>query len=484
MRVSFVLVALLGATAAGCGQVNERSQASPDALCADGPSAVDEGGETCAPADALAGTCVPVCGVRDVGVGTGYSCAVLHDGRVKCWGYNDVGTLGLGSRAVVGDEPGEMGGGLAAVDLGMGNSATAIAAGYLHVCALLDSGAVKCWGQNHAGTLGLGDERNRGELPGQMGDALPPVDLGRGKVAVALAAAAFSTCAVLSDGTVKCWGAGPLGIPLLDDNWHRGDEPGEMGDHLPTVDLGEGRAVVSLVAGYGHYCALLSNSTVKCWGYNDHGQLGQGDTASRGAGEREMGSWLLPVRLGTGKTAMSIAAGGAHTCAVLNDGAVKCWGNNWSGQLGLVDEASRGDEAGEMGDDLPEVDLGPGKTAVAIVAGERHTCALLSDGAVTCWGYNESGVLGRGRDYSVSYGAAPGEMGEGLRRVELGAGEEVTLLRTGWEHTCARLGRGNIKCWGGNYSGELGLGDTRPRGVYRSDMGDDLPAVKLYSERW
>src|SRR5205823_3943102 len=140
--------------------------------------------------------------------------------------------------------------------------------------------------------------------------------------------------------------------------------------------------------------ALLSNGAVKCWGRNDGGQLGLGDTVDRGDGAGEMGDSLPAVDLGTGRTAVAISAGDFFTCALLDNASVKCWGANSEGQLGLGDTSARGDDPGEMGDSLPAVDLGTGRTAVAIDSGNIHTCALLDDTSVKCWGQNLSGQLG------------------------------------------------------------------------------------------
>ncbi|NDA77286.1 MAG: hypothetical protein EBY07_05690, partial [Actinobacteria bacterium] len=142
-----------------------------------------------------------------------------------------------------------------------------------------------------------------------------------------------------------------------------------MGDNLPTVNLGTGRTATAVSVGGVHVCAILDNSSVKCWGYNggsspqNGGELGLGDTANRGDGPNEMGDNLPTVDLGTGRTAISISAGAAHTCVVLDNNKVKCWGLNFAGQLGLGDTANRGDAANEMGDNLPTVDLGTGRTA-------------------------------------------------------------------------------------------------------------------------
>jgi alpha-tubulin suppressor-like RCC1 family protein len=139
-----------------------------------------------------------------------------------------------------------------------------------------------------------------------------------------------------------------------------------MGDGLPVVDLGAGRTARLLAVGAAiHACALLDTGAVKCWGSNSYGQLGLGQDAtddsarSRGDEPGEMGDDLPIVDLGTSEPVAGLAVGSAHSCALLSTGRVKCWGFNSSGQLGLGDTESRGDEPGEMGQNLPVVDLGP-----------------------------------------------------------------------------------------------------------------------------
>jgi alpha-tubulin suppressor-like RCC1 family protein len=131
-----------------------------------------------------------------------------------------------------------------------------------------------------------------------------------------------------------------------------------MGDNLPAVDLGAGKTAVQISGGgESNTCALLNDASVKCWGSNSLGQLGLGDTETRGDGPGEMGDNLLAIDLGTGKTVVQISANIGHACAVLNDASVKCWGYNEFGQLGLGDTEHRGYKPGQMGDDLPAVSL-------------------------------------------------------------------------------------------------------------------------------
>ena len=423
-----------------------------------------------------------------VSASTGITCALLDDGSVKCWGSGISGALGQGSTADLGDGPGEMGDALPAVSLGTGRTARAITTGGSYACAILDDGSLKCWGSSFEGGLGLGSTDARGDGPGEMGDALPAVALGTGRTAVAVDAGVAHTCAVLDDATLKCWGrgaAGPLGQGDLAD---RGDGPGEMGDALPAVNLGTDRTPAALSGGGAHTCVRLDDGSVKCWGYNQFGQLGLGDTDSRGDGPGEMGDVLPPVQLtGAGPVPpqpvayRQLSGKGSHTCAILSNGSVKCWGDNEFGKLGLGDTSDRGDAAGEMGGDLPAVDLGTGRTAVAIAAGARHTCAVLDNGQLKCWGHNAGGQLGLGD--TANRGDGPGEMGDNLPAVDLGTGRTAVSVTTGQEYTCAVLDDGSVKCWGGNSQGRLGLGDTVSRGNAPGQMGDDLPAVDLGTGR-
>jgi cysteine-rich repeat protein len=408
-------------------------------------------------------------------------CALGADGAVKCWGDNEFGELGLGDTMRRGDAPGEMGHALPSVSLS--TSARAISAGYLHDCALLDDGGVKCWGDNRFGGLGQGDIDNRGDDPNEMGDRLPEVALGTGQIATAIAAGDAFTCALLESGAVKCWGynysgdieeGGQLG---LGDRKNRGDEPGEMGDQLPALSLGTGRTALAIAAGTDSSCAILDHGAVKCWGVNAFGQLGQADTENRGDNPGEMGDSLLPVQLGTGRSATQIGVGYDYSCALLDDGQIKCWGLNDSGQLGLGDRQERGVEPGQMGDSLPEVALGTGERATALAVGFESACALLKSGAVKCWGNGSFGQLGQGD--SLNRGDQAGEMGDSLLAVSLGTGRTAKAITSGYSSACALLDDGTLKCWGFNQYGELGLGDADSRGDDPNELGDRLPAVDV-----
>ena len=414
---------------------------------------------------------------RSLTAGGLHACEVSSGGAVRCWGANDQGQLGLGDSANRGDGPNEMSGNLPAVALGTGRTATAISAGASHTCALLDDASVKCWGANGSGQLGLGDIAPRGDGPNEMGDSLPAVSLGAGRTATAVSSGSTHSCALLDDGTVKCWGSGAFGALGQGTVFARGDGPNEMGDNLPAVSLGTGRTATAISAGAGFTCALLDDASVKCWGSNFSGELGLGDAANRGDVSGEMGDALPAVDLGAGRTATAITTGANHTCAVLDNASVKCWGLNNLGQLGAGDTSGRGDNPNEMGDFNGGVDLGPGLTATAVSAGSSHTCALLNNARVKCWGAGFFGALG-GFDAS-NRGDGLMEMGEFLLAVDVGTDRTVTAVTTGHDFTCARLDNGAVKCWGNNSSGSSGLGDTTNRGDNINEMGNNLAPVFL-----
>lgn len=440
-----------------------------------GDDAVWEGHEQCEAK--LSADCRSAC--KWIWDPVGEMCALQRTtGLTKCWGFGYGGQYSYGDIEVRGDDPGEMGSNLPTVDLGAGHTAKRLASNETHACAILDDGALKCWGGNSGGELGLENWNDVGDEPGELGDALPSVNLGTGRTAVSIATGYAHTCAILDNATVKCWGdnvAGELGLGNFDA---KGDDPGEMGDALPIVSLGTVLPAkpLELALGAVNSCVLFDTYRVKCWGDNSSGQVGI-ESAEVGIGDEvgEMGNSLPFVNLGTGKTVQSLDVGYGHVCALLHGGAVKCWGANSHGELGLGDMSDRGDNVGEMGDALPAVDLGTGVSAVAVSVGAHHSCALLDTGAIKCWGANDSGQLGVGLPV-IALGDTAGEMGDALPAVDLGGQKAIAVDARAYS-TCAVLEDGSVRCWGqGRY---LGLGDTVDRGRAASDMGNNLPAVEL-----
>lgn len=395
------------------------------------------------------------------------TCVLLVNGQVKCWGNNDMGQLGYGDRDARGDESGEMGDALPPVDLGTDRVALALETGGGHSCAILDDHSVKCWGWNNVGQLGYGDHNDRGDRPGEMGDELPRVDLGAGRTARAIALGSRHGCALLDDGTVKCWGGGGsrhhLGYPERID---RGDEPGEMGDRLPTVNLGTRQKVKALAAGDDITCAILENNQVKCWGVPDGTRLGYGKGVFDQVVDR------LPfLRFPKGKTVETLTLGVYHACALFTDKTVGCWGDGSYGQLGdavapddcppntPVDMLCRGTP--------PQRSLELGGAALAVVSTGYGTCVLVKGGGIKCWGADTCGALGT--PVPLMQECTEGTMPLPCTRtvptnpIVLAEGGPVRSLVAG-AGICVLFEDRRIKCWGCyNDRGQLGYGDTLPR---------------------
>lgn len=355
------------------------------ACCGDGVCDASESGETC-PGD---------CWLRTLALAgdTSGPCALLDDGSIRCLGANDYGQRGIGSTV---EAPTWVSDGnvLPRVRLGSGHSAIALSSSYRHVCAILDDHSLKCWGENFYGCLGLGDAVHRGRLPEDMGDALPTVDLGAGARVMEVSAGQDTTCAILEDHRLKCWGFGGNGDLGLGDTATRGNRPGQMGDALPAVNFGPGRYAVHVLAAF-RTCAILDDQSVRCWGSDLGNQPGP------------------PLDTG-GHAILDMAAAGPSLCFLRDDHQIACFGWNNAGQLGLGDRTIRAAPT-------TPVDLGTGRTALDLWGtyfGGPRMCALLDDHSVKCWSTTDAGIVG----------SRPGQMGDALPRVPLPLGRTAATL--------------------------------------------------------
>ena len=353
-----------------------------------------------------------------IALGSSHTCALASDGTVKCWGDNLSGQIGDGTTIPAYWAP------IAIAGL---TNVTQIALGGGHTCALLSDRTVKCWGGNQTSELGYttttkcSDPAN----PATTVDCsrTPTIVAGLAtvtQIGVAGDEQSFETsglsCAVLADSTVKCWGVNTSG-QLGDGTTTNRSSP------TPVSGLSN---VLKIAVGKNHSCALLKDSTVKCWGLNANGQLGDGTNESR----------LVPTPVTGLAGVTSIAVGGFQTCAVLSDQTMKCWGGNTSGELGDGTTVDRS---------LPT--LVPGLAGVTSVSlGDEHSCVLLADGSVQCCGKNDAGQVGDGTTTSAkSFTSISG----------LTAVAQISL---GGAHSGARMQDGSLKCWGSNSSGGLGDG--------------------------
>jgi len=241
---------------------------------------------------------------------------------------------------------------------------------------------------------------------------------------------------------VKCWGSnrdGQLGSGNRDDR---------LAPDSSSVALAS--RATAIVAGDAHACALLDDRRVQCWGANGKGQLGVGDLQAR----------LVPSTIDVGRDgALAVAAHANQTCVLLASRQVKCWGDNARGQLGLGDGSDRAAPA------QASVDLGTGRTVVALSVGAAFACALLDHEQVKCWGDNSAAELGTTLTGSL-YGNAPGQMGDALPTAFHGGGRSVSAVVTGAKHACAILDTSDVRCWGDNAYGQLGAGDSDTHSLY------------------
>jgi len=409
-------------------------------------------------------------------VGDAHSCAISATGTVKCWGHGSEGQLGIGNTLDLGDDPDEMGMNLPFLDLGTGIIPTSLALGDEHTCALFDIGAIKCWGD--VATLGLGfseSEDGFGDGYLETGDMLPFLSLPSGATATMIEAGGTHTCAVLDNDDLICWGANQYGQLGMGNTTPLGNHVSEVGDGFSIVELPPGRNVSQLALGNTHTCAIWDDGSVSCWGSNDNGELGLENTNYIGDGGSEMGSNLGFVSFPNGNTAENITAGDGFTCAILNNSDTVCWGDSQFGQLGIENTNNIGDQGGEMGNSLGIIDFGTSRNAVEIDAGSTSVCAILDNAQVKCWGQNDVGQLGLGD--TLDRGDGFNEMGNSLQPVNIGGSAD--RIEVGDKFACIILTTDGIKCWGTASNGRLGYEDLAFKGDDSLDMPTDDVELKL-----
>ena len=372
------------------------------------------------------------------------------------------------------------------ITLTSGNTGNAdsLAFGLQSGCAIGASGNIKCWGNGGDGQLGLGNTQNIGDSTDETGTDLPFVNVGTNASVDKVVMGDKHSCALFTNGSVKCWGeSSVLGLGYSTSDGGFGDGYLETGDTLPFLEFPTGRHGIMIEAGKSHTCAVMDNNDLICWGDNSKGQLGLGDTDKRGDASGEIGNNFAVTSVPSGRTVDSMALGWDHTCVVWDNYSVSCWGGNDHGQLGLDSTTDIGDGAGEMGDNLDFLDL-PG-TASAITAGDGFTCAVVDDSGTDkafCWGLNDYGQLGI--ESTTNVGDGSGGSMSAISNADLTY--KVLQIDAGEDHVCAIVDRGNnpVQCWGNGADGRLGYGSQDSRGTgpgSASGMGSNLPYVRLTS---
>lgn len=373
------------------------------------------------------------------------SCALLSTGLIKCWGEGgSAGNIGDGITGGTRYTPTYLASPVVdAIDVSISLTNND---SFGHACAVQSNGLVKCWGTNNNGQLG-----NRL----QLSSAAPVTVSGiTNAIRIYTAGNAYSTnygrtCALLADGTIKCWGW----LPSYGSN----PVPIALTGISNAVDF----SMSSDNGNDGHYCAVLATGSLMCGGAGGYGQLGNGASTTVG--------WVTPVSVSNIKNAVKVltmSSGYSTTyglsCALLADGLIKCWGSNATyGRLGDGTNTDRNTPVsvassngiyytgiGAVTVDKTIPALKDGITAATNIAvGSYHACAL-DGGTARCWGYNAEGQLGNN-----SNGSSASPVGaSGI--------SNATQIAAGYMHTCAILGDKTVKCWGLNTEGQLGNGTT------------------------
>ncbi len=393
------IVAMLACV--GCGFHLELGAASGDDVRDD--AAPGDGSDDAMP-DAP-GTVARSC---TLALGSDHTCVLRADGTVWCWGQNGFGELGQGMVSSYS---------VTALQVQLGAAATSFASKSYHACAGLSNGTVKCWGINDANQIGDGLAGNRSSpatvvgltdvaqvavgrshscarktngavtcwgsnTSGQLGDGTfvfktTPTTTVMGLTAspVTLALASSHGCALLPGGVGQCWGANSfrqLGDGTTTDR--------STATTMPVSDIAQIAPSGYSVPPYtgGSTCVLTTADTVSCWGSNDFGQLGNGNTSTT--------TTSTPVLVANLTNAAEIVSGRYHVCVRERTGTVACWGRNEYGQIG---DGTNNTRTSPFTVPLP-------RPAVHIGAGGYHTCALLDDDSLYCWGANGAGQLGDG----------------------------------------------------------------------------------------
>jgi alpha-tubulin suppressor-like RCC1 family protein len=345
----------------------------------------------------------PLSGVMDIAAGEEHTCALMDVGRLKCWGDNEWGQLGDGSTH---DQP-------RPADVAGIMDVAIVTGGSWHTCALKLNGQVMCWGFDNHGQLGAGDAVT-------LFSKEPVVVAGLTSRVVSIASARHHNCAVTAAGAVKCWG--------INGNGQLGDGSTDSSD-TPVDVVGLNSGQVTVAAGDIHSCALSAAGVVHCWGGNSHGQLGDGTNTQS----------LTPVRVAQlNDDYISVVAGSSHTCAMTAARGARCWGGNFSGQLG---------NGGTTSDNALPGEVSQLADLLTLVAGGLHSCAINNIAKAYCWGSNRMGQLGDGSTSSRNLPIKLKTMGR-----------EVLAVAAGAEHTCALTDDGQVMCSGGNSSGQIGDG--------------------------
>jgi alpha-tubulin suppressor-like RCC1 family protein len=373
-----------------------------------------------------------------LGVGAQHTCALLETKRVRCWGV--ASRLGQGTNGTLIHDPSTLG------DIPLGGPAKAISVSTFHTCALMESGDVRCWGTQDGLRLGAMQSSAQavvGDAPGEQATLVPLPE-----PSIAISTAVTYSCAIGVSGKLSCWGTnanGALGNRLLAAGSYAPTEVNLTRDGSPFI-----AQRISLFANHACATGLQDNlRTSFCWGKNTNGQLGTNNLLNYGA--PSVIDWPPPPIAPSSEilnNPIEVHVGELHSCGRQPSHKVQCWGAGSSGRLGRPS----GDIRDVTG--LPLIRFSGTTQISALSVGAEHSCAItVGDGKVRCWGSGAGGVLGTGT--TANWGDDQAEATADMPAVPLGVG--AVAVAAGKEHTCAILDDGDVRCWGNNSFGQLGL---------------------------
>jgi len=373
--------------------------------------------------------------ITALGASYDYTCVVLDNNQMKCWGSNYGAFLGNSNEGGNEYTP------VSVNDVDSTSccltNVTETSPDGRHTAALTSSGEIYAWGEDYSGQIGHGHISCFGVCNQPHGPSVMPGS----RTFVTVATGVLHTCAITEpDMALWCWGENEDGQLGTGDNIDR---------NAPTqIDLPQGRHPVSVNAGWASTCVILDNGSGMCWGKNDFGHLGDGTYNNR---NEPTSISVLP----SNRSLVAMDLGAGHACGILDDGMVNCWGN------GKFSNSTSGGRLGDGTDSSStyprSVSLPVGRTAISIDAGIDHTCAILDDSSAVCWGLNSMGQLGDGTTDNSTTPVT----------VSMPTGLGVAEISAGWIHTCAVATNASVYCWGNHGEGALGLGE---------DVDSDVPA--------
>jgi alpha-tubulin suppressor-like RCC1 family protein len=387
--------------------------------------------------------------VQKLVAGGNHTCALLTSGEVRCFGANSAGQLGIGNTQNIGDD--ELPSSSPLVDLG-GMKAIELSAGFAHTCAILEGGSVKCWGDNMRGQLGLGHTDNIGddEAVSSAGFVSLP------RPARKIYSGTRYNCALLDNANVVCWGENQFGQLGYGHTLNVGDD--EAADAYGYVSVGAGVVKMDISTISFHSCAVLNNGNMKCWGFNQFGQLGYGHTMN--IGDDELPSSVAAISFS--EEILQLSAGFRHTCALVGGQDIRCWGDNSFGQIGSGNAQTIGDD--ESANSIAVLNMGVNSNMVR--SGNFFNCSVSAIGQAHCFGQNNVGQLGHGNTHNL------GDDEDILGLTQVNLPESVNAIATGINHACALTSDGGeIICWGQGNLGQLGYGNTNNIGDDESPQG-------------